>query len=81
MLLITASLVVISSIDKPVKADAQPQTQQPCLLKNSGDKTWRIAFMQIRLLKEFQTYDENLHHTKNVMLIHRIFGRVTGKIS
>jgi hypothetical protein len=43
-----------------------------CLLKKSADKTWKIGFLQIQLLKEPQKYDRKLPRSENLMLIHQI---------
>jgi hypothetical protein len=44
-----------------------------CLLKNSKDRIWKVAFIQIQLLKESKVFENKLPHSKNLMLIHKIF--------
>jgi hypothetical protein len=44
------------------------------MLKNSGDKKWKVAFIQMLILKESQIFDKKLPQSKNLMLIHKIIG-------
>lgn len=43
-----------------------------CLLRDSIDEIWKVAFIQIQLLKESKVFDEKLPRSKNLLLIHKL---------